>query len=53
MTIVEWMQPVVDLVSNVGFPIFISLYLLHRMENKIDDIVDVLQQLSTTLVNRH
>lgn len=36
----------VDIISNIGFPIFISLYLLQRMETKLDEMVQALQDLS-------
>ncbi|SFB97989.1 YvrJ protein family protein [Alkalibacterium subtropicum] len=38
-----------DMIANVGFPIFISLFLLHRMENKIDAIVVALKELTTVM----
>lgn len=38
-----------DMIANVGFPIFISLFLLHRMENKIDAIVVALKELTAVM----
>lgn len=38
----------VDIISNIGFPIFVSLYLLQRMETKLDEMVDALRELSQT-----
>ena len=38
-----------DMIANVGFPIFISLFLLHRMENKVDAIVVALKELTTVM----
>ncbi|CZQ80220.1 Hypothetical protein Tpal_50 [Trichococcus palustris] len=35
-----------ELISNTGFPIVISLYLLHRMEKKLDALVSAIQDLS-------
>ncbi|MER2063202.1 MAG: YvrJ family protein [Alkalibacterium sp.] len=40
-----------DMIANVGFPIFISLFLLHRMENKIDAIVVALKELTTVMAH--
>ncbi|SFH56014.1 YvrJ family protein [Pisciglobus halotolerans] len=45
----EWLSATVELVSNIGFPIFISLYLLQRMETKLDAVVKALQELSTVI----
>lgn len=36
---------VVELISNVGFPIVLSIYLLHRMEKKLDSMIHVLEAL--------
>ncbi|MDN6193881.1 MAG: YvrJ family protein [Alkalibacterium sp.] len=38
-----------DMIANVGFPIFISLFLLHRMESKVDAIVVALKDLTTVM----
>lgn len=40
---------IVNLVSNVGFPIVIAIYLLHRFEKKLDVLVDNIQTLSTVI----
>lgn len=37
---------VIDMIANVGFPIFVSLVLLHRMENKLDAVVKALNELT-------
>ncbi|HCL4446030.1 TPA: YvrJ family protein [Clostridium botulinum] len=31
----------VELISNVGFPVAISVYLLVRVEKKLDDLIKV------------
>lgn len=36
------MEQWLNMVSNIGFPILISFYLLHRVEVKLDAIHDVL-----------
>lgn len=48
-TDLQWWTSVVELVSNVGFPIFISLFLLQRMETKLDDVVKALHDLSSVI----
>lgn len=40
---------IVNLVSNVGFPIIIAIYLLHRFEKKLDILVDNIQTLSMVI----
>lgn len=35
----------IDLISNTGFPIVISMYLLNRMEKKLDKLVDAIEKL--------
>lgn len=40
---------IVNLISNVGFPIVIAIYLLHRFERKIDALVNNIQILSTAI----
>ncbi|MDG4655739.1 YvrJ family protein [Ectobacillus antri] len=37
----EW----VHLVGNVGFPIVVTLYLLHRVETKLDAVVVAIEKL--------
>ncbi|MEK5333045.1 MULTISPECIES: YvrJ family protein [unclassified Lysinibacillus] len=36
------MEQWLNMVSNIGFPILMSFYLLHRVEVKLDAIHDVL-----------
>lgn len=36
----------IDLISNTGFPIVISMYLLNRMEKKLDKLVDAIEKLA-------
>lgn len=40
-----------EIIANVGFPIFISMFLLNRMEMKLDHIVDALTQLTDVIAN--
>ena len=36
----------IDLISNTGFPIVISMYWLNRMEKKLDKLVDAIEKLA-------
>lgn len=36
----------IELISNTGFPIVISLYLLNRMEKKLDALVQSIDNLT-------
>ncbi|WP_156908074.1 YvrJ family protein [Atopococcus tabaci] len=49
MDFTEWLSVAMDIVANTGFPIFVALYLLHRMESKLDDVVNALKDLSRTI----
>ncbi len=40
-----------EVIGNVGFPIFISVFLLNRMEMKLDHIVDALNQLTNVIAD--
>lgn len=39
----------VQLVSNMGFPIVITIYLLHRFEKKMDALVESIQTLLSVI----
>ncbi|WP_338754950.1 YvrJ family protein [Bacillus sp. FJAT-52991] len=39
----------INLISEVGFPILITLYLLHRMEAKIDQLTQSIKDLAVSL----
>lgn len=41
----EW----VNFIANVGFPIFITVYLLFRLEAVMDKVMDSLDELKQTL----
>lgn len=43
------MQEIVDLISNMGFPIAISLYLLIRIEGKLESLTISINNLSQTI----
>ncbi|WP_053360706.1 YvrJ family protein [Bacillus sp. FJAT-27251] len=39
------MEQFIPLLSEVGFPIVVTLYLLHRIEAKLDNVVHSIQTL--------
>ncbi|NPV27908.1 MAG: YvrJ family protein [Firmicutes bacterium] len=43
------MEELVGQVANVGFPIVISIYLLVRIEKKLDDLTVAITQLGQIL----
>ncbi|MBC2578478.1 YvrJ family protein [Peptostreptococcus russellii] len=43
------LKSIVPVIQNVGFPITISIYLLIRMEKKIDQLTDSIRALSKIL----
>lgn len=45
------MDALVTLIGNVGFPIAVSIYLLVRIESKLENITVSINTLSTTLNN--
>ena len=40
------LQPFIALISNMGFPIAMSIYLLHRMEQRLDTMIHLLTELN-------
>lgn len=43
----------INLISNVGFPIVIAIYLLHRFEKKLDTLVKNISILSQAIEKQH
>lgn len=43
-------EGVIQLIGNFGFPIVITMYLLHRVEKKIDSLENAIHALSKVLV---
>ena len=43
------MEPFIPLISEVGFPIAVTLYLLYRIESKLDMVVQSIQGLPERL----
>jgi hypothetical protein len=46
------MEQFVPLISEVGFPIVVTLYLLYRIESKLDLVVQSIQNLPERLKER-
>ncbi|MBE7101904.1 YvrJ family protein [Bacillus cereus] len=42
----EWIR----MIGNVGFPIVVTLYLLHRIESKLDGITVAIEKLPQQLL---
>ncbi|WP_313894652.1 YvrJ family protein [Psychrobacillus sp.] len=40
---------IVQLIGNFGFPIVVTIYLLHRFENKIDSIVNAIHSMENVV----
>ena len=45
------MDEIMTQVSNVGFPIAITFYLLFRIESKLNDLTNSIHELSNSIVN--
>jgi hypothetical protein len=43
------MDNIVAMVGNLGFPIVVSIYLLIRIEAKLDTLSESINELSTTI----
>ncbi|PLR75204.1 YvrJ family protein [Bacillus canaveralius] len=43
------MEQIIPFISDVGFPIVVTLYLLHRIEAKLDKVVLSIQDLPDRL----
>lgn len=46
------MEQVIPLISEVGFPIVVTLYLLYRIESKLDLVVQSIQNLPERMKER-
>lgn len=44
---VSWIQ----MISNLGFPIVVSLILLLRIEHKLEDLTKAIQDLSQAIIS--
>ncbi|WP_160725485.1 YvrJ family protein [Bacillus sp. USDA818B3_A] len=46
------MEQIIPLISEVGFPIVVTLYLLYRIESKLDLVVQSIQNLPDKMRER-
>jgi hypothetical protein len=46
------MPELIPLISEVGFPIVVTLYLLNRIEAKLDNVVNSIQSLPERMRER-
>jgi hypothetical protein len=46
------MEQLVPVISQVGFPIVVTLYLLYRIEAKLDMVVESIQKLPERMGER-
>jgi YvrJ protein family len=46
------MQELIPLISEVGFPVVVTLYLLYRIEAKLDNVVESIQSLPERMRDR-
>lgn len=44
------MEDILNLISNVGFPIAICMYLLIRIEGKMENLSKAINELNETLI---
>ncbi|MCM2535857.1 YvrJ family protein [Neobacillus pocheonensis] len=47
------MDELIPIISQVGFPIVVSLYLLYRIETKLDMVVQSIQNLPDRMKERN
>jgi hypothetical protein len=48
----DTMEQIIPFISEVGFPIVVTLYLLHRIEAKLDVVIQSIQSLPDRLNER-
>jgi len=46
------MEEVIPIISQIGFPIFVALYVLFRMERTINENTKAIQSLMSIVKNR-
>lgn len=45
------MENIATMIANLGFPIAISMYLLIRIETKMQGLIDSINELSKNILN--
>ncbi|MDO5718654.1 MAG: YvrJ family protein [Tissierellia bacterium] len=46
------MEEILQYVANLGFPIALSVYLLVRLESKMEQLTDSIKSLSSAIQNK-
>lgn len=44
-------ENIIQLIGNFGFPIVVTIYLLHRFENKIDSLENTIHNIANVVNN--
>jgi hypothetical protein len=52
MEVILLMEEVVILIGNFGFPVAVSLYLLVRLEGKLETLTESIHSLSEVLLKK-
>lgn len=47
----DLMEIIETLIANVGFPVAVSIYLLIRLESKLETLTDSINELSNNIIN--
>ncbi|WP_099354517.1 YvrJ family protein [Fredinandcohnia onubensis] len=43
------MDQLLPFIQEVGFPVIVTFYLLHRIESKLDSVIDSIQMLPNSM----
>ncbi|HHX67162.1 MAG: YvrJ family protein [Miniphocaeibacter sp.] len=46
------MEEILGYIANIGFPIVITVFLLARIENKLENLSNSIQELSTVIQSK-
>lgn len=46
VVVLDMLDVSMQLIGNVGFPIFVSIYLMTRTEKKLDDLIAAVEKLA-------
>lgn len=49
MTPLEWVDLITRFISNLGFPIFVAVYLLVYHKRALEDLTEAIDKLNDTL----
>ncbi len=42
----------ISIIADVGFPVAVTFYLLHRIEGKLDQLIETMHQWPEKLINQ-